>query len=683
MAARRNSWILCAVIFFGLGCGAYFSLPARLTVEQTGLAVILLLWGLWISRRWILPFFGILLMTGFCSGLLIASIHLEMAPSGLLTKTLYMTEIEGDITLLEPRGGRMRITVAPTRIAGLEDRAFDWKVRLSLPGGDGLAVGDRIVAKARLFPLRAASVTGDPDFSRGLYLDGIGATGFVFGHQYRVVIATDADFLQPLSERIEYLRLAIMEEIDRVLAWPESGIAKALIVGERGDVGEETADDLRKSGLAHLLAISGLHMGLLSGTVFFFLRFGLAAIPAIALRFPIKKWAAIGAMASAVIYLGLSGASVPTQRAFITLTIVWAALLLDRRAISLRLVAIAALVVLILRPDAVLGPSFQLSFAAVSVLVAFYDGPGRRWFEASGDRSWAFRLWLFFAGLVVTGLLVTAVTAPIIGFHFGRISMIGIVSNLIAIPVMAFWVMPLIVATLVLMPFGAGALPLWLMKPGLTLLIETASLAADQAWGLWHVEQFSAVFAIGIMMAIAWWLVWRGNAIARLAVIPLCVAMMAQILYRPADILVSGDQESWAIRDREQNRLILPEGISDFQQSVWMARFGIADHDADQIIEKCDAAVCSASVGGQRVIVANDFANPFYACRHADMIISLKRDMPRDICARDVTVIDDDMLWWQGGVSVSVRPGSAPVIETVRETSGTWPWIIIGGRVIK
>jgi len=168
-----------------------------------------------------------------------------------------------------------------------------------------------------------------------------------------------------------------------------------------------------------------------------------------------------------------------------------------------------------------------------------------------------------------------------------------------------------------------------------------------------------------------------------LAVIPLCVAMMAQILYRPADILVSGDQESWAIRDREQNRLILPEGISDFQQSVWMARFGIADHDADQIIEKCDTKICSASVGGQRVIVANDFANPFYACRHADMIISLKRDMPRDICAHDVTVIDDDMLWWKGGVSVSLRPGAASVIETVRETSGTWPWIIIGGRVVK
>lgn len=683
MAARRNSWILCTVIFFGLGCTAYFSLPARLTVQQTGFAVILLLSGLWISRRWVLPFFGILLLAGFCGGLLIASIHLEMAPSGLLTKTLYMTEIEGDITLLEPRGGRMRMTVAPIRIAGLEDRAFDWKVRLSLPGGDELSVGDHIVATARLFPLRAASVPGDPDFSRGLYLDGIGATGFVFGHKYSVTKKAETGMMQPVSDRIEGLRLTIMTAIDLSLTGAEAGISKALIVGERGDVSAEIADDLRKSGLAHLLAISGLHMGLLSGTVFFFLRFGLAAIPAIALRFPIKKWAAIGAMVSAVIYLGLSGASVPTQRAFITLTIVWAALLLDRRAISLRLVAIAALVVLILRPDAVLGPSFQLSFAAVSVLVAFYDGPGRRWFEASGDRSWAFRLWLFFAGLVMTGLLVTAVTAPIIGFHFGRISMIGIVSNLIAIPVMAFWVMPLIVATLVLMPFGAGALPLWLMKPGLTLLIETASLAADQAWGLWHVEQFSAVFAIGIMMAIAWWLVWRGNAIARLAVIPLCVAMMAQILYRPADILVSGDQESWAIRDREQNRLILPEGISDFQQSVWMVRFGIADHDADQIIEKCDAAVCSASVGGQRVIVANDFANPFYACRHADMIISLKRDMPRDICAHDVTVIDDDMLWWKGGVSVSVRPGSAPVIETVRETSGTWPWIIIGGRVVK
>ena len=645
--------------------------------------MILSLSGLWISRRWVSAFFGFLLLAGFCAGLLVASLHLETAASRLPAKTLYMTEIEGDITLLEPRGGRMRMTVAPVRIDGLDQRSFDWKVRLSLPGGDDLAVGDRIVASARLFPLRAPSVPGDPDFSRRLYLDGIGATGFVFGHQYRVTRTADAGFLQPLSERIEYLRLAIMGEIDRVLAWPESGIAKALIVGERGDVGEETADDLRKSGLAHLLAISGLHMGLLSGTVFFFLRFGLAAIPAVALRFPIKKWAAIGAMMAGVIYLGLSGASVPTQRAFITLMIVWVALLLDRRAISLRLVAVAALVVLILRPDAVLGPSFQLSFAAVAVLVAFYDGPGRRWFDASGDRSRLFRLWLFFAGLVITGILVTAVTAPIIGFHFGRISMIGVLSNLIAIPVMAFWIMPLIVATLVLMPFGAGALPLWLMKPGLTLLIETAGLAADQAWGLWHVEQFSAVFATGMMVAIAWVLIWRQNRVVWLGVIPLCIAIAAQILYRPADILVSGDQESWAIRDRAAGKLILPAGISGFQQSVWMARYGIADHDAGNVVEKCDGAVCRATVGGKRIVVADGMVNPFYACRHADIIISLKRDMPRGICPSDVTIIDDDLLWWRGGVSVALRSGTAPVIETVRETSGTWPWIIIGGRVVK
>ncbi|WP_404426865.1 ComEC/Rec2 family competence protein [Thalassospira australica] len=645
--------------------------------------MILSLSGLWISRRWVSAFFGFLLLAGFCAGLLVASLHLETAASGLPAKTLYMTEIEGDITLLEPRGGRMRMTVAPVRIDGLNHRRFDWKVRLSLPGGDDLAVGDRIVASARLFPLRAPSVPGDPDFSRRLYLDGIGATGFVFGHQYRVTRAANAGFLQPLSERIEYLRLAIMGEIDRVLAWPESGIAKALIVGERGDVGEETADDLRKSGLAHLLAISGLHMGLLSGTVFFFLRFGLAAIPVVALRFPIKKWAAIGAMIAGVIYLGLSGASVPTQRAFITLMIVWVALLLDRRAISLRLVAVAALVVLILRPDAVLGPSFQLSFAAVAVLVAFYDGPGRRWFDASGDRTRLFRLWLFFAGLVITGILVTAVTAPIIGFHFGRISMVGVLSNLIAIPVMAFWIMPLIVATLVLMPFGAGALPLWLMKPGLTLLIETAGLAADQAWGLWHVEQFSAVFAAGMMVAIAWVLIWRQNRVVWLGVIPLCIAIAAQILYRPADILVSGDQESWAIRDREADKLILPAGISGFQQSVWMARYGIADHDAGNVVEKCDGAVCRATVGGKRIVVANGLVNPFYACRHADIIVSLKRDMPRDICPSDVTIIDDDLLWWRGGVSVALRPDADPVIETVRETSGTWPWIIIGGRVVK
>lgn len=117
-----------------------------------------------------------------------------------------------------------------------------------------------------------------------------------------------------------------------------------------------------------------------------------------------------------------------------------------------------------------------------------------------------------------------------------------------------------------------------------------------------------------------------------------------------------GDQESWAIRDRVRDKLVLPEGISDFQQSVWMARFGIADHDAGNVIEKCDATVCSVRIAGRQVIIANDLANPFYACRHGDMIISLKRDMPRDICAPDVTVIDDDLLWWQGASRLRCGP---------------------------
>ncbi len=680
MADGRNYWILCSVVFFGLGSAAYFSLSGRLMVEQSGLAVILSLCGLWILRRWITAFFTCLLISSFCFGILVASIHVEMAPSGLLTKTLYMTEVEGDITLLEPQGGRTRITIVPIRIDGLEQQEFDWKVRMSLPGGENLTVGDRIVASARLFPLRAQSTPGDPDFSRKLYLDGIGATGFVFGHKYRVTKAADPGVLQPLSQSIEYIRHVIMQRVDTVLSWPESGIAKALIVGERGDVGAKTAEDLRKSGLAHLLAISGLHMGLLSGTVFFVLRFVFAAVPAIGLQFPIKKWAAVAAMLSGIIYLGLSGASVPTQRAFVTLIIVWLALLLDRRAISLRLVAVAAFVILMIRPDAVLGPSFQLSFAAVTVLVAFYDGPGRQWFDRTGERSWLFRVGIFFIGLIVTGILITAVTAPIIGFHFGRISMIGILSNLIAIPVMAFWVMPLIVATLVLMPFGAGALPLWLMKPGLTLLMQTAAIAAQQEWGLWYVSQFSGIFATGAMIAVAWVLIWRRNMVGWFAVIPMCIAIAGQVMYRPADMLVAGDQKSWAIFDQSKDQLILPTGISDFQQSVWMARFGISDDRKDQVIRECDAPVCSAVIADKRIVVARELVNPFYACRHADIIVNLAHDIPRDICPGKVMAIDDDQLWWQGGVAVYGLNTDTPSFETVRKTAGDWPWIIIGGR---
>ncbi|WP_255356098.1 MULTISPECIES: ComEC/Rec2 family competence protein [Thalassospira] len=686
VTSQRNKWFLSSVIFFGLGCAGYFLLPARIGLGQIGLSVILLCCAFWMSRRIAVLAFVFQLLASLAFGALTSAVHTELGPDDIPTKTLYATEVTGTIIGLEPRNGRIRATVRPSEIEGIPKDHLNWNVRLSFLGDSVLAIGDQVRASARLFPLRPPSVPGDPDFSRNLYFSDIGASGFVFGRQFETFKDGKVNNNNALISEVESARQYISAAISDAMSGPETGIAKALIIGERGEVTSQIADNLRKSGLAHLLAISGLHMGLLCGTVFFLIRFGLAAIPAIALRYPIKKWAAMGAMLAGLVYLGLSGATIPTQRAFVMLLVVWLALLLDRRAISLRLVGVAAIVVLVLRPDAVLGASFQLSFAAVGALVAFYDGPGRHWLDRQGMLSWYQRAGLYLAGLLLTSLIVTAVTAPIIGYHFGRISMLGIFANLVAIPVMAFWVMPWIVITLALIPFGLSGLSLAAMKPGLTILLETADLVAAQDWGLWYVSGLDMLAVALASLALAWIIIWRDKAMI-LPVMPVILAAIVfQVMHDEPEVLISGDRESWAVYDPDAEILHVSRGLRGFQKDIWMSRFGIRPEQAKSRVKACETDPCYLSLTSDgipsRIILASNIANPFYACRNADIVVNQQTDLPT-ICqeAGVRLVVDDDVLWWQGGAAIKL-PATAvkqPTIKTVCEDSGNWPWIIIGG----
>ena len=687
VASQRNNWFLSSVVFFGLGCAGYFLLPARIGLGQIGLAVILLGCAFWMSRRLAVLAFVLQLFSCLAFGALTSAIHTELGPGHIPAKTLYTTEVTGTIIGLETRNSRIRATVKPTDIVGLPEDHLDWNLRLSFLGDSKLAIGDQVRATARVFPLRPPAVPGDPDFARNLYFSNIGASGFVFGRQYDVIKNGKINNNNNMWGAVERARQYISAIISDEMTGPETGIAKALIIGERGEVTPYIADNLRKSGLAHLLAISGLHMGLLCGTVFFLIRFGLAAIPQIALRYPIKKWAAMAAMLAGLVYLGLSGATIPTQRAFIMLLVVWLALLLDRRAISLRLVGVAAIVVLVLRPDAVLGASFQLSFAAVGALVAFYDGPGRRWLDRQGMLSWYERAGLYLAGLLLTSLIVTAVTAPIIGYHFGRISMLGVLANLVAIPVMAFWVMPWIVVTLALIPLGLSGLSLAAMKPGLTVLLSTAELVAAQDWGLWYVSGLDMLAVVCGLFAVAWLMIWRDKAMVVPVIPVIAAAIIFQVLHEEPEILISGDRESWAVYDPDAGILHTSSRLNDFQKDIWMSRFGMRPEQEKNRIKACQHDPCRIDVSANthpfQVIIASRIANPFYACRNADIVVNQQTDLPttcRKSGAR--TVIDDDVLWWQGGVAIKLPTtrGEKPEVTTVRAESGSWPWIIVGGR---
>jgi competence protein ComEC len=377
---------------------------------------------------------------------------------------------------------------------------------------EGLRIGDRVRLRASVGPPSPPSVPGTYDFQRDAFFDRIGGVGFA----YEVQI-DDAGPRGPPGDWLSRLRQSINRRILAALPGEEGPVAVALMTGDQSGIAKDVLQAMRDSGLAHLLSISGLHMAIVAGVVFFGLRSLLALVPGLALYHPIKKWAAVAAIAATFAYLMLSGDSVPPQRSFVMTSLVLLAVLFDRSALSMRLIAWAAMVVLLTTPDALTGPSFQMSFAAVVALIAAYETAWvRRWSRGEGGRL--SRLGHHVGGLALTSLIATAATAPYAIYHFNRMSDYGLVANLLAVPLTSFWVMPWAVGAFLLMPLGMEWLALTPMGWGIDGILAIARSVA--AWpGAVTLVPAMPLAGLGLITFGGLWLCpgngekWRNSAI--------------------------------------------------------------------------------------------------------------------------------------------------------------------------
>ena len=356
------------------------------------------------------------------------------------------------------------------------------------------------------------------DFARFAYFQGLGAVGFALGDARRIAPSGQDgppnESIDAPSGSMERLRYAIAERIRAALTGERGAVAVALITGFREGIPESVEQNMRDSGLAHLLAISGLHVGLVAGTVFLLVRGGCALVPAIALRWPIKKWAAVSAAAVAFGYLFLAGATEPTQRAFLMLLITVIGICLDRGSISMRLVAWAALFILLLSPESLLSVSFQLSFAAVTALVAVYETitARREWAanEPARVQSAGSRFPRYALQLGLSSMIATLATAPFALYHFNRVAGYGLLANLAAVPLTAFVIMPLGLLAVFLMPLGLEAGPLYLMGQGIGAVLWVARQVASLPGAATLVPAFPHWGLVAVTLGGLWLCIWRG-----------------------------------------------------------------------------------------------------------------------------------------------------------------------------
>ena len=454
----------------------------------------------------------------------------------------------------------------------------------------------------------------------------------------------------------------------------ESGtVARALVTGERNAVPEDLQEAYRRAGLAHMLAISGLHMSLLAGLAFVVMRYGFALSRTIAERFNTKKFAAVAALVAALFYLMLSGGNVPAQRAFIMISVVFAAVLIDRTALSLRTLAWAALIVLALQPDALVGASFQLSFAAVVALIAVYERVHIR--AHLRDFYGNFRpiraIALYCAAVLVTDLIATSATGPFTAFHFQRVPSYSLLANLLAVPVMGLWIMPFGLLALVMMPFGWEKLALTAMGAGIDWVNGTARFVSSLPGSTWVIPP-SAVWALvliglgGLLLCL-----WQGRG-RWLGLIPLGIGLLQPWLAVTPHVLVNETAEVMAVRGQDDRLVLTPGRREGFTRGVWIERWGKSADDwstTSQLV--CDSEGCLYDTEFGRVALAYSEAAVAEDCNRVDVMIA--RVPSWRLCKAEHVVIDRFDVWRHGAHAVWLSTDGVTV-KRVSDKTGRRIW---------
>lgn len=686
LEADRERWILWLPVAFGGGIGTYFALPHEPPLWVGG-AVLSLLLAL-TAAAWrfgpaiLVLLFGLVAAVG---GFTAAQVRTDLVAAPVLAKQLGPVTVTGRVQEVEDKASALRITVAPVSVERLSPARVPARVRVTVrSGGLEPEAGQMVRLRAVLMPPPAPSAPGAFDFPRQAWFQRLGAVGYAV----TPTEILDADPAEGMAVAVAALRRLVTERIRGAIRGTEGEIAAALVTGARAAIPEETLEAYRDSGLAHLLSISGLHMTLAAGLVFVGVRSLLALVPAIALRWDVKKATAAIALAAAAFYVVLSGAAVPSQRAFIMTAIVLLAVLVDRTAISLRTLAWAALVVMVTQPEALVGPSFQMSFAAVTALVAGYElvAPRLSAWRGRGRGRWVRTAGVYMAGIVASTLLASVATAPFAAYHFNTIATYSLAANLAVMPLVSAVVMPAAIIGLLLMPLGLESLPLAVMGHGLSAVNAVAETVAGWPGSSLFVPVLPSAALVVVAFGGLWLCLWRRPW--RLFGLAVVAIAFSAAWWRPGpDIIVNDEGTVLAVRGPDDGLILSPGRADGFARDLWQERFGAASAVAWPATGKdtgpatpftldspphmaCDGLGCIYRARGLSVALARSAAALPEDCWAADVIVAT---VPvQRWCDQALAVVDRWELWRKGAHAIWL--GAFPRVETVAEAMGDRPW---------
>jgi len=671
-AGRLLPWFAVA---FGTGMVLYFTAEREpVWWAAAPLAVALAVTAALLRRR---PVAFVLALGFFAisAGFAIATIKTALIAHPVLRYPAYGVALAGFVELREESQKTDRFVLRLTRIDGARLADKPERVRLSVRRGMAPPAGAFVEVKAQLNPPLQPLRPGSYDFARDLYFQRIGASGFVNGAVKAVTPPAAAGLRMRANAFVQGLRDAIDGRIRAVLTGDVGSIASALITGKRDAITPHVYDAMFVSGIGHVLSISGYHMAVVAGVVFFVLRALLALIPGLADRAPVKKWSAFAALLVTAFYLVLSGAEVATQRSFIMIAIVLIGVMLDRPILTLRTVTIAALVVLLFAPEAVVHPSFQMSFAATLALIAGYER-GMSWARARVDSPLAARAALWgvreIAGLILASLVAGLATTPYAAYHFHRLAPYGVLANLLAMPIVSGWVMPMGILGVIAIPFGFDAEFWRQMGYGIQWMDAVALWVASLPGAFGRVTAFGTVpllLATAGLLTIG--LLKTPLRLSGVAFVALAIIFAARTPV--PDILIAADGRTVAVRGTDGRLAFHRNGSDTFALREWLAADADGRDEHDPHLGEgiaCDPSGCIGKLAdGRRVSYALMPDALEEDCARAAVVVA-PRTVPHDCAA----LLIGHNLWRERGALMLRADGAGFVIDSAHPANFDRPW---------
>lgn len=572
-ASEQNRYVAVVPFLFALGIAIYFSLPVEPNLWIILGLVELLLLGIYLLRR-----------TKFCMFLiglaivLFGFVNIEMQTAYHNRKVLFPPHeaiyLKGHIKdISQNNKGKVRLLL--TDLQNEDDLSLvgDYRITASsvqIP----FEIGDCVEMVATVFPPSQIPVMNGYQLNRKYFYEGLSAIGYVNSEIFQIKCARSEK--SAFQMQLNKLRYRISSEISEILPPATAGVVDALLIGEKSHLLPQISENYRDAGLAHFLSVSGLHLGSIAALFFFLIRLIVACIPALALRYDSKKIAAVFAILFSGFYLLISGMAVPAQRAFIMTTTVLIGVIFNRRAISIRMVGFAALFILIISPQALISISFQMSFAAVYALVAFYETYAGKLTALGKNRGFVFKVFWYLAGIVLCDLVASLATLPFSVYHFHRVAVYTSLGNLLAGPLIGLYLMPIVLLSLLCLPFGLAAWPIKFLGYG----VEILNRITDDVAHLPHsVLQIDSLSFGGFMVIVigGYWLCVLKNKWRQWGCVLILIGLLSMLLVRYPEAIIAPDGKGVAIRTHTGEMIFLPVKIDSWTKQIWQQNFAFGN----------------------------------------------------------------------------------------------------------